>query len=99
MGTGPTPISSVQRADRASGPLAEGLARHLYDDPARTAAALHEELLSHAGGRLHDDAALLLLREPAAPESAAPAPAAGPAATAGPASALGTGSVDRRNAA
>ncbi|MEU9354199.1 PP2C family protein-serine/threonine phosphatase [Streptomyces griseoloalbus] len=47
-------------------PLAEGVARHLCDEPARTLAALHEELLAHVGGRLHDDAALLLLRKPVA---------------------------------
>ncbi|MEV0633998.1 PP2C family protein-serine/threonine phosphatase [Streptomyces sp. NPDC050619] len=44
-------------------PLAEGLARHLSDDPARTLTALHDELLAHVGGRLHDDAALLMLRK------------------------------------
>ncbi|MFQ3558387.1 PP2C family protein-serine/threonine phosphatase [Streptomyces gramineus] len=43
-------------------PLAEGVARHVSDDPARTLTALHDELLTHVGGRLHDDAALLLLR-------------------------------------
>lgn len=49
-------------------PLAEGLARHVSGEPARTLAALHDELLAHVGGRLHDDAALLLLRKPAATE-------------------------------
>jgi serine phosphatase RsbU (regulator of sigma subunit) len=49
-------------------PLAEGLARHTSDEPGRTVAALHDELLAHVGGRLHDDAALLLLRMPDAPE-------------------------------
>ncbi|MGY4997159.1 PP2C family protein-serine/threonine phosphatase [Streptomyces sp. 900105245] len=44
-------------------PLAEGLARHASDDPARTLTGLHSELLAHVGGRLHDDAALLLLRK------------------------------------
>ncbi|MEU9380847.1 PP2C family protein-serine/threonine phosphatase [Streptomyces sp. NPDC048279] len=43
-------------------PLAEGVARHVSDDPAHTLTALHDELLTHVGGRLHDDAALLLLR-------------------------------------
>ncbi|GHI02031.1 membrane protein [Streptomyces cellostaticus] len=61
-------------------PLAEGVARHVTDEPARTLTGLHDELLAHVGGRLHDDAALLLLRrqtvdEPAASESAARAPA------------------------
>ncbi|MFF8423867.1 PP2C family protein-serine/threonine phosphatase [Streptomyces sp. NPDC016566] len=44
-------------------PLAEGVARHACDEPARTLTALHDELLAHVGGRLHDDAALLLLRK------------------------------------
>ncbi|WP_159054604.1 SpoIIE family protein phosphatase, partial [Streptomyces dysideae] len=48
-------------------PLAEGLARHVSDEPARTLTALHDELLAHVGGRLHDDAALLLLRKPVLP--------------------------------
>jgi serine phosphatase RsbU (regulator of sigma subunit) len=56
-------------------PLAEGLARHLSDEPTRTLTALHDELLEHVGGRLHDDAALLLLRKPAAPEPAVAAAA------------------------
>nr|WP_262505320.1 PP2C family protein-serine/threonine phosphatase [Streptomyces sp. TRM68367] len=47
-------------------PLVEELARHTSDEPGRTLAALHDELLTHVGGRLHDDAALLLLRIPAA---------------------------------
>jgi len=34
-----------------------------------TLAALHDELLAHVGGRLHDDAALLLLRIPDAAET------------------------------
>ncbi|OAH14990.1 phosphoserine phosphatase RsbU [Streptomyces jeddahensis] len=45
-------------------PLTERLARHVSDDPSRTVAALHEELLAHVGGRLHDDAALIMLRKP-----------------------------------
>ncbi|MEU3829209.1 PP2C family protein-serine/threonine phosphatase [Streptomyces sp. NPDC029080] len=44
-------------------PLAEGVARHASEEPARTLRALHDELLAHVGGRLHDDAALLLLRK------------------------------------
>ncbi|MEU1462851.1 PP2C family protein-serine/threonine phosphatase [Streptomyces sp. NPDC005727] len=61
-------------------PLAEGVARHVSDDPARTLSAVHADLLAHVGGRLHDDAALLLLRqsveEPAGgePEEAGRAP-------------------------
>ncbi|MFC9225014.1 PP2C family protein-serine/threonine phosphatase [Streptomyces hygroscopicus] len=45
-------------------PLLERVPRHICDEPSRTLAALHDELLSHVGGRLHDDAALLLLRKP-----------------------------------
>ncbi|MFF2203376.1 PP2C family protein-serine/threonine phosphatase [Streptomyces sp. NPDC058145] len=64
-------------------PLAEGVARHVSDEPARTLSAVHADLLAHVGGRLHDDAALLLLRksveEPAGgePEEAGRAPDAG----------------------
>ncbi|MFB7510486.1 SpoIIE family protein phosphatase, partial [Streptomyces broussonetiae] len=47
-------------------PLAAGVARHVSDDPARTLDAVHDELLEHVGGQLHDDAALLLLRRQAA---------------------------------
>ncbi len=46
-------------------PLAERVPRHVSDEPSRTLAGLHDELLAHVGGRLHDDAALLLLRKPA----------------------------------
>ncbi|WP_367326394.1 PP2C family protein-serine/threonine phosphatase [Streptomyces sp. HUAS ZL42] len=53
-------------------PLAEGLARHVSDEPARTLGALHDELLAYVGGRLHDDAALLLIRKPTAVEPAFP---------------------------
>ncbi|MFJ9412762.1 PP2C family protein-serine/threonine phosphatase [Streptomyces sp. NPDC101227] len=45
-------------------PLAERLARHVTKEPAGTLAALHEDLLRHVGGQLHDDAAMLLLRKP-----------------------------------
>ncbi|MFE7277867.1 PP2C family protein-serine/threonine phosphatase [Streptomyces sp. NPDC057623] len=53
-------------------PLADGLARHTCDEPVRTVSALHDELLSHVGGRLHDDAALLLLRIPHTTATTAP---------------------------
>ncbi|MEU9992943.1 PP2C family protein-serine/threonine phosphatase [Streptomyces sp. NPDC048045] len=49
-------------------PLAERVACHVSDDPARTLTGLHDELLAHVGGRLHDDAALLLLRRQSADE-------------------------------
>jgi serine phosphatase RsbU (regulator of sigma subunit) len=54
--------------------LAEGLARHVSDEPARTLTALHDELLAHVGGRLHDDAALLLIRKPRVREVVVPEP-------------------------
>ncbi|MET7935338.1 SpoIIE family protein phosphatase [Streptomyces sp. NPDC005322] len=47
-------------------PLLERVPRHICDEPSRTLAALHDELLAHVGDRLHDDAALLLLRKPVA---------------------------------
>lgn len=59
-------VTEARDAARAFYPLTEGLTRHLCDEPDRTLAALHEDLLDHVGGRLHDDAALLLLRRPAA---------------------------------
>ncbi|MER5968335.1 PP2C family protein-serine/threonine phosphatase [Streptomyces sp. NPDC002055] len=52
-------------------PLAERVARHVSPEPARTLSGLHDELLAHVGGRLRDDAALLLLRKP--PVTAVPA--------------------------
>ncbi|MFI5874956.1 PP2C family protein-serine/threonine phosphatase [Streptomyces sp. NPDC051445] len=57
-------VIEARDRDREFYPLAEGLARHLRDDPAHTVGAIHEELLAHVGGRLHDDAALLLIRKP-----------------------------------
>lgn len=53
-------------------PLVERLSRHLSEEPSRTLAALHEDLLAHVGGELHDDAAMLLLRRPADTASTAP---------------------------
>ncbi|MEV8595959.1 PP2C family protein-serine/threonine phosphatase [Streptomyces sp. NPDC052012] len=84
-------VTEARDADREFYPLAEGLARHLYDEPDRTVAALHEELLHHVGGRLHDDAALLLLRKPAAAADGAHAAPAGEAPTAGAARLPGAG--------
>lgn len=66
-------------------PLAEGVARHVSDEPARTLSAVHDELLAHVGGRLHDDAALLLLRMQAADELVTSGPATPGPATPGPA--------------
>jgi serine phosphatase RsbU (regulator of sigma subunit) len=60
-------VTEARDRGRAFYPLHEGLARHASDEPARTLDALHEELLAHVGGRLHDDAALLLIRKPVLP--------------------------------
>ncbi|MEV6760339.1 PP2C family protein-serine/threonine phosphatase [Streptomyces sp. NPDC051105] len=60
-------------------PLVESVARHVSDDPAHTLTALHDELLTHVGGRLHDDAALLLLRRQTA-DGQVPVPAPAEAA-------------------
>ncbi|MCQ9132785.1 PP2C family protein-serine/threonine phosphatase [Streptomyces hilarionis] len=57
-------VIEARDRDRAFYPLVEGLERHLSDEPSRTLGAIHEELLAHVGGRLHDDAALLLIRKP-----------------------------------
>ncbi|MFG2576412.1 PP2C family protein-serine/threonine phosphatase [Streptomyces sp. NPDC048481] len=57
-------VIEARDRERAFYPLVEGLARHLSDEPARTLGAVHDELLAHVGGRLHDDAALLLIRKP-----------------------------------
>ncbi|MFE7896771.1 PP2C family protein-serine/threonine phosphatase [Streptomyces sp. NPDC057424] len=59
-------VTEARDAGRAFYPLAEGLKRHVSHEPAHTLGALHDELLAHVGGRLHDDAALLLIRKPAA---------------------------------
>ncbi|POX59048.1 hypothetical protein C3492_34735 [Streptomyces sp. Ru62] len=72
-------VTEARDHQRAFYPLAEGVARHLSDEPDRTLTALHGELLAHVGGRLHDDAALLLLRKTAAREPVAVP--AGPRAT------------------
>ncbi|MFJ7339569.1 PP2C family protein-serine/threonine phosphatase [Streptomyces sp. NPDC101110] len=58
-------VTEARDGGRAFYPLAEGLERHVSPEPAHTLDALHEELLAHVGGRLHDDAALLLIRKPA----------------------------------
>jgi serine phosphatase RsbU (regulator of sigma subunit) len=66
-------VTEARDGGRAFYPLAERVARHACDEPSRTLAALHDDLLAHVGGRLHDDAALLLLRKPAAVDAAAAA--------------------------
>ncbi|WP_443073284.1 PP2C family protein-serine/threonine phosphatase [Streptomyces sp. NBC_01451] len=70
-------VTEARDRGRAFYPLLEGLARHACDEPARTLDALHEELLAHVGGRLHDDAALLLIRKPTVREVVVPEPSAG----------------------
>ncbi|MEH0573429.1 MULTISPECIES: PP2C family protein-serine/threonine phosphatase [Streptomyces] len=70
-------VIEARDRDREFYPLVEGLARHLSDEPARTLDAIHDELLAHVGGRLHDDAALLLIRKPAVPDPALPQQAVG----------------------
>ncbi|MFF8012506.1 SpoIIE family protein phosphatase [Streptomyces sp. NPDC007929] len=79
-------VTEARDHGRAFYPLAEGLQRHVTHEPARTLDALHDELLAHVGGRLHDDAALLLIRKPVpyeapavpeAPGVPVPAPVAG----------------------
>ncbi|MFI5798155.1 PP2C family protein-serine/threonine phosphatase [Streptomyces sp. NPDC051677] len=65
-------VIEARDRDREFYPLVEGLARHLSDEPARTLDAIHDDLLAHVGGRLHDDAALLLIRKPAVADPAVP---------------------------
>ncbi|PTH83475.1 hypothetical protein C9J60_37845 [Streptomyces sp. A244] len=67
-------VTEARDGGRAFYSLAEGLERHVSHEPARTLDALHDELLAHVGGRLHDDAALLLIRKPVAGRAAAPGP-------------------------
>lgn len=76
-------VTEARDGGRAFYPLADGLARHVSHEPGRTLDALHDELLTHVGGRLHDDAALLLIRKQAArlteadgPEASGPGPTA-----------------------
>ncbi|WP_078630523.1 PP2C family protein-serine/threonine phosphatase [Streptomyces roseochromogenus] len=72
-------VTEARDHARAFYPLVEGLPRHVSDDPVRTLTALHDELLAHVGGRLHDDAALLLLRRQTA-DGTAPVPSQAEAA-------------------
>ncbi|WP_082598420.1 MULTISPECIES: PP2C family protein-serine/threonine phosphatase [unclassified Kitasatospora] len=58
-------VTEARNHSREFYPLMERVARHVSNEPSRTLTALHDELLAHVGGRLHDDAALLLLRKPA----------------------------------
>jgi serine phosphatase RsbU (regulator of sigma subunit) len=76
-------VTEARDRGRAFYPLAEGFARHLSEEPVRTLGALHDELLAHVGGRLHDDAALLLIRKPVTPEATVPEQAPEPTRSAG----------------
>ncbi|GAA3888461.1 PP2C family protein-serine/threonine phosphatase [Streptomyces lacrimifluminis] len=76
-------VTEARDRGRAFYPLHEGLARHACDEPARTLDALHEELLTHVGGRLHDDAALLLIRKPTVRDVVVPEPSAPGAVSSG----------------
>ena len=67
-------VTEARDRRRAFYLLHEGLARHAGDEPSRTLDALHDELLAHVGGRLHDDAALLLIRKPTVREVVVPEP-------------------------
>ncbi|MGP3983129.1 PP2C family protein-serine/threonine phosphatase [Streptomyces sp. KR80] len=62
-------VTEARNHGREFYPLVERVAGHVSDDVSRTLDALHDELLAHVGGRLHDDAALLLLRRPTVAES------------------------------
>lgn len=77
-------VTEARNHDREFYPLAEGLARHVCEEPARTLDALHDELLMYVGGRLHDDAALLLLRKLLASRTATAGPAASAPVASGP---------------
>ncbi|MGX1852329.1 PP2C family protein-serine/threonine phosphatase [Streptomyces sp. NPDC055299] len=76
-------VTEARDHERAFYPLGERLAQHLSEEPSRTLAALHEDLLAHVGGELHDDAAMLLLRKPAGTDPEQPGTA--PVASTGPA--------------
>ncbi|MEU3279054.1 PP2C family protein-serine/threonine phosphatase [Streptomyces antibioticus] len=82
-------VTEARDRHRAFYPLADGLTRHVCDEPARTLDAVQHELLTHVGGRLHDDAALLLLRKPAGAE-------AGPESTEGEGDGEGSCATDSR---
>lgn len=62
-------VTEARNHRREFYPLIDRVARHVSDEPSRFLSALHDELLAHVGGRLHDDAALLLLRKPAVADS------------------------------
>ncbi|MFJ4926297.1 PP2C family protein-serine/threonine phosphatase [Streptomyces sp. NPDC088736] len=92
-------VTEARNHDREFYPLAEGLARHVTEEPARTLDALHDELLAYVGGRLHDDAALLLLSKPAASRATAAAQAGSGPDAAGSAAVDAVDAVDSRESA
>ena len=73
-------VTEARNRKREFYPLEERVPYHLCDDPARTLATLHDELQEYVGGRLDDDAALLLLRYPTAGPVEAPVAAEVPVA-------------------
>lgn len=77
-------VTEARNQNREFYELTERLGRHLSDDPSSTLDRLHDELLTHVGGRLHDDAALLLVRKPSAAETAPSATARVPATAGSP---------------
>ena len=85
-------VTEPRDRDRSFYPLVEALERHVSHEPARTLGALHDELLAHVGGRLHDDAALLLIRKPVLSEPGAADANMPRGAVPGPASRDGRGS-------
>lgn len=54
-------VTEARDGDGIFYPLTERLAQHLAREPEQTLAAVQEELISYVGGRLQDDAAMLLL--------------------------------------
>lgn len=57
-------VTEARSADGVFYPLASRLALHLSGTPEGTLASLRKDLAAHVGGRLHDDAAMLLLDRP-----------------------------------
>ena len=54
-------VTEARNADGAFYPLATQLPRHLATTPEATLDSVQQELTTYVGGRLHDDAAMLLL--------------------------------------
>ncbi|MCG7206087.1 PP2C family protein-serine/threonine phosphatase [Streptomyces arenae] len=91
-------VTEARDRGRAFYPLAEGVARHVSGEPEHVLSAVHDELLAHVGGRLHDDAALLLLRMQTTDRSRSVVGAVeGPAGSRLPAEEAGVGFPSGRN--